>query len=73
MPTYCDRLQGMEVELLIRQIEDELRRRLITQSELSRMSGINRQTISLVLKRRSKSINAIRAIRAALGLKEPNA
>ncbi len=58
----------MDIEALVKQIEAEMERQLLTQSEVARMAGIGRERIYKVLHRRSRSIPTIRAMRAALGL-----
>ena len=63
------------MEPLVAQIQAEMERRLLTQAEVARMAGISSERVGAVLRRQSRSIPTIRAMRNVLGLgpKEPDA
>ncbi len=60
---------------LIEMIRAEMDRRMLTQVEVARMAGVNRQRVWTVLQGQSLSIPTIRKMWHALGLKleKPNA
>lgn len=62
-----------DIEGIVQQIEEEMKRKLLTQSEVARLAGISRERVWKVLHRRSKSLTAIRAMRKALWPKESDA
>ncbi len=58
----------MKSKTLVRRIVLEMERRMLTQSEVARMAGINRQRLNTLIHGKHCSLTTIRIIWQALGL-----
>jgi transcriptional regulator with XRE-family HTH domain len=55
---------------MVRCIQSEISRKVLTQTEVARMAGVSRQRLNAILQWKSKSKKTIRAVAKVLGILE---